>query len=945
MRKCLDKITIPSLAAEIKAKITDKMTDSEIREIGTQLALKHQEGLNKSLNDLRKQVGLKKSDIKVNDKKAERKAVEDEFTGKKKDKVKVEKQTSAKEIKNYEQKKLRNAVNKIDPPQDARGTALAYLAGGGTIGDKTLNEVVKQRKSYGRVGKTLEAKDRNYYDVKNQETIDDLAHGIWEHMPESAKENVDTQDVKNALLDVFMEFNNIDDARKEFIDKYGEPKERILDDEDISHFQKLYEENEAEEFAAVQKAEQDYIDDLKNLEDEFGESPEFIESLIKQYNDETGTSKGTEIKDSSNEAGSKGEADKKISNREVDEKDKSREGNARLASGIEVEGSSNTLEQYTEKAQAVLSQLYPDHKIIAHETEGAYYADGKKPSNSYGYDDPDTKTIHLNIPLIKKLGGDTTPVHEVIHPIVREALESREGGISEAYDQIKAREGEKELESIWAHQKKYADRGASEKQQKIEVVTEFLTQVVNNKIDPTKLSYDLSTKIIDIVNKIFKALGIDKVISTPGDLRKLAESIKESFDKADAKAVADVLGKRKEVSGEGNASLADVRNEAESTIKEYPELSRQEIIDEYKEFLSEEEINRKREVLMAELNSISLLAEAEQGRTKTEAREIALRIKQLQEEANKKKGIQKEIFTANKIDPEVSDFGSLVNKLKTQEKLTIEAKTKVNKMLSDLNQQALEDAAEKGAEESKEEKARIEKARQEYLKGLKKQDQDENNLLQFRLQRAKELNQEIVDDENQSLDDRTESFNEAMQLELSILENATEQKLKEISRYDDTVRDLSDAEIQRLISGLEIKKQLTTEERLLLEQLTADKEQLLKKQAKDRQALIDSEVIKSKKQVDDTLLAQDTELKNALEAENLKFAALDATKEAIEEHERQVFEIKKMYALKALQEQVKAAEALLLNSQISADERKKIENNLANAKFQISELGPNTSFI
>jgi TP901 family phage tail tape measure protein len=362
--------------------------------------------------------------------------------------------------------------------------------------------------------------------------------------------------------------------------------------------------------------------------------------------------------------------------------------------------------------------------------------------------------------------------------------------------------------------------------------------------------------------------------------------------------------------------------------------------------LDAEEISRKREVLFAELNFLSQMQESEQGRTKTLIRESALRIKAFQKEQQERGITQQKIDQlGDAIGSEKNEFGSLQNQLKTQEKITIAAKEKVNRMLAELNQKALEDAAEKGNEESKEEKSRREKARQEYLKNLKKRDQDENNLLQFRLQRAKDLNLEIVEDDKTSLDDRLESFNEAMALELSILENTTEQKLKDLSRYDDSVRDLSDAEIERLIAGGEIKKKLTKDEILLLEELTADKEELLKKQAKAQQDLIDKEVALSKKKVDAALLDQDTELKKTLEAENIQFNSLidgqKKQKEAIEEHERQVAEIKEYYAKQALNKQVEALEALLLNSQISAEKRKEIENQLANAKFQISEIGAN----
>ncbi len=416
-----------------------------------------------------------------------------------------------------------------------------------------------------------------------------------------------------------------------------------------------------------------------------------------------------------------------------------------------------------------------------------------------------------------------------------------------------------------------------------------------------------------------------------------------------------------------HAKEADVfRSKQLKTIEDEISIRRKAGEDSKK--LDEEEISRKREVLFAELNVIGMIQESDEGHTRSAINQSKLRIKALDDELIARIKVGKRDFDVrDKITEEKEELASLENKLKTEQKITIANKEKVNRMLAALNQKSLEDQAAVNDEESKAAIAARKKAREEFLKDMKKRDEAENALLQFRLQRSKDLNEEAVANDKISLDDRLQSFEEAQTLEISILENATEQKLKDLSRYDDKVRDLSDADISRLISGLEIKKKLSDAEKLLLEELTADKEDLLKKQAKARQDLIDKEVSLVKKQTDAILLSQDTELKKALEAENIKFNALseadknkksllntefedlingqNKTKEAIEEHERQVAEIKEFYAKKGLQSQIKAIEdliakndALPANEQISAEKRKEIENNLATYKLAASDL-------
>lgn len=239
-----------------------------------------------------------------------------------------------------------------------------------------------------------------------------------------------------------------------------------------------------------------------------------------------------------------------------------------------------------------------------------------------------------------------------------------------------------------------------------------------------------------------------------------------------------------------------------------------------------------------------------------------------------------------------------------------------------------------------------EKARQEYLKRLQKLDNDANALALFRLEEQKEISKEISENENESIDDRIDAYLYANQLEIAIAQETAIQKLKNISRYTDDVRDLTDDEIQVLIDGGQIKKKLTDDEVLVLEEYAKKQKEIDKKTVEEKKKIVDSIVALEKKKVDATLQKQGTDLNNSLASENSSFAndIANAQGNAAEieritlEHEERIFNIKKEYAKKALQEQINSIESLLQNENISAEERAKIENDLSKYKLQLTEL-------
>lgn len=244
------------------------------------------------------------------------------------------------------------------------------------------------------------------------------------------------------------------------------------------------------------------------------------------------------------------------------------------------------------------------------------------------------------------------------------------------------------------------------------------------------------------------------------------------------------------------------------------------------------------------------------------------------------------------------------------------------------------------------------KARKEYLATMKDLDDDAFALAKFRMEQQIEISNDIAENETESIETRIEAYLNAQQVEVSLAEQTAAYKLRAISQYNDEVRDLTNAEIQTLINGGQIKKQLTKDEILVLEQFKAEKENLDKKDLANRQKIIDSIVEIEQKKTDTILQQQDTELNKRLEAENKLYTEnlelLKGNQAEIEAltllHEEEVFNIKKEYAKKALTEQINALQTLLdaeakkpEAERISADKIAEIQNKISKYKLQLSE--------
>ncbi len=142
----------------------------------------------------------------------------------------VERTYTPGQLANLSAKALYKQLKQIDPPSDARGLALEYIANGGTISPESLyNEVFATRDA--RLVPTKqkvkeEANNRDYV-KKGGPSIKEVANSIWDNLSEEIQTRVDDQDVRNELIEVIGVYNKRLEVAKVYITSYSTEDENL----------------------------------------------------------------------------------------------------------------------------------------------------------------------------------------------------------------------------------------------------------------------------------------------------------------------------------------------------------------------------------------------------------------------------------------------------------------------------------------------------------------------------------------------------------------------------------------------------------------------------------------------------------------------------------------------------------------------------------------------
>lgn len=244
-------------------------------------------------------------------------------------------------------------------------------------------------------------------------------------------------------------------------------------------------------------------------------------------------------------------------------------------------------------------------------------------------------------------------------------------------------------------------------------------------------------------------------------------------------------------------------------------------------------------------------------------------------------------------------------------------------------------------EDDKAKKAR-EKSEKDRLARLKKAFEDEYKLRMWRLNRTKELNQEIVDSEDSTTDERIEAYLRIQELDQAIARETAEYKLRQLNEFTEGTRKLSEDEINTLLDGGQIKTVLTNEEKLTLEELQAKRDEINKRQEKNLQNLIDLEAKRITDGVDKELGGFKNSENKEVTAENDSYKLLldqyGFTEEAEEAHQAKLLAIKNEYLKQGLKAQIDAYDKVLKIANISDEAEADAMAKSLELKKQLSEL-------
>jgi|APGre2960657404_1045060.scaffolds.fasta_scaffold00119_10 hypothetical protein len=230
------------------------------------------------------------------------------------------KKTSTQGEKIAEAKDVYKKLKEMDAATDAEQIGLRYLADGGTVSQAAINEIAgstatnRATLNTGRKVKTKseEAKARDY--VAGDESLDDLAHRLWE----ANKQRVPEDKIKEALMEEIGNNNTKFDAAKAYLERYSpeytqqsyedrmseqmqaeeEEFRRKLEEEGLEEAPFAVRETTTEDVEAMQEIVADYVkdgvtalDDIKReIAKELGYNTKALRQIVEDaYNRYTTT--------------------------------------------------------------------------------------------------------------------------------------------------------------------------------------------------------------------------------------------------------------------------------------------------------------------------------------------------------------------------------------------------------------------------------------------------------------------------------------------------------------------------------------------------------------------------------------------------------------------------------------------------------------------------------
>lgn len=168
-------------------------------------------------------------------------------------------------------------IDEIGEPMDARQAAMLALMGKVRISHESFeNETGLKRSIKTKKGVQTEAAANPFTVKDGGNTVESVAESVWENLSEEQQNKMDSQDIRNALIDLIPIYRDRDALRDEYVKDYA-PRE--LTDEEAMNFFSRY----AEEINPIEKEWEDWSMEQGEKEMALELDENYVDKLIEQY--------------------------------------------------------------------------------------------------------------------------------------------------------------------------------------------------------------------------------------------------------------------------------------------------------------------------------------------------------------------------------------------------------------------------------------------------------------------------------------------------------------------------------------------------------------------------------------------------------------------------------------------------------------------------------------
>lgn len=281
------------------------------------------------------------------------------------------------------------------------------------------------------------------------------------------------------------------------------------------------------------------------------------------------------------------------------------------------------------------------------------------------------------------------------------------------------------------------------------------------------------------------------------------------------------------------------------------------------------------------------------------------------------------------IDFDPFDIDSVKNFISSKQNASAGESDKDRNKREAAERKAIREREKAIKEAEKLENDRLKKEKESYEAGI--------DLLIYKKNAEAEIFKAESVNEKNTQDERYKALISSQKAEEDALKLSVEKQLTLSRAFQKDKKAFSEQEIYDMLSNKSIRKDITDEELLILEKYYAEQEKLRKQNKKDIESNIDFEILQLKKKQDSKLLGYQSEMSGDIGALSVGNNLID-----VENYEKAVYEIKRKYMLKEIEDNIALYKSILENENLTQEQKEKNTKILLGLQEDLREFNNQT---